>query len=220
MPPSGMVYVDDDDALRVSVQALVESVELRAVTFASPRAFLAAPLESSPACLILDLRLPEMGGMDVLAELRRREHQLPVIVLTAYGAVGVAVQALKSGVFDFLEKPFETQNLLDRIQAAIAADEVRRRQREREEHRRARLASLSEREREVLEMVVGGFATKSVARRLNISTKTVEYHRANIFNKLRVENVVQLVRFVLGVGLPSLEIDHETLSPPLGASGT
>lgn len=192
------VFVVDDDAnMRVAIARLMKSVSLRVEAFASAEQFLDAYHPDRPGCLILDVRMPGMGGLQLIERLRSLGVRLPVIVLTGYADVPMAVRAIKAGAFDFIEKRFPDQELLDRVQAAIQED------RESREHARKReaalrlLTTLTPREHEILERVVQGQANKTVARELDISKKTVETHRQHIMEKLQARSLTDLIRLHL-----------------------
>ncbi len=189
--------VDDDPAMRQSLRWLIESVNLSVETYAAAQEFLAAYDPSRSGCLVLDVRMPGMGGLDLQDELRSREIEIPIIIVTGYAEVPTAVRALKGGAVDFIEKPFSDQLLLDRIQQAIASDrQARARQAERAELS-ARVAQLTPREREVMQLVVGGSSNREIAAELGLSVKTVEVHRARVMEKMKVDSLAELVRLVL-----------------------
>ena len=194
----GVVYVvDDDAAVRDGLKWLIESVELQVAPCPSAQAFLEAYDRSRPGCLVLDVRLRGMSGLDLQAELARRDISIPTIVVTGHGDVPMAVRAMKLGAIDFVEKPFNDQELLERIQKAIEGDlQARRGDRERAEAC-ALLATLSPREREVLDLLVLGKANKEVADQLGLSTRTVEGHRARLMEKLACGSLAELVRLSL-----------------------
>ena len=194
----GTVYVvDDDAAVRDSLKWLIESVGLRVQPCASAQAFLDAYERSSPGCLVLDVRLRGMSGLDLQAELARREIGIPTIIVTGHGDVAMAVRAMKMGAIDFIEKPFNDQELLERIQRAIDADQTARRGGQEREQICALLATLSPREREVMDLLVLGKANKEVADQLGLSTRTVEGHRARLMEKLACTSLAELVRLSL-----------------------
>lgn len=197
-PGAELVYVvDDDDAMRSSLCWLIESVGLPVRACASAEEFLAAYDRSRPACLVLDVRMPRMSGLDLQQEMEARRIAVPVIMITAFGEVSIAVRAMKSGAFDFIEKPFGDQVLLDRVRAAIVRD-IERRGIEAEETAAAvRLARLTRRQRQVLERVVAGLSNKAIAIEFGLSEKTVEAHRAQVMKKLGADSVVDLVRTAL-----------------------
>jgi RNA polymerase sigma factor (sigma-70 family) len=192
------VYVvDDDAAVRDGLKWLIESVELQVAPCPSAQAFLDAYDPTRPGCLVLDVRLRGMSGLDLQAELARLDISIPTIVVTGHGDVPMAVRAMKLGAIDFVEKPFNDQELLERIQRAIEADqEARQGDRERAEAC-ALLATLSPREREVLDLLVLGKANKEVADQLGLSTRTVEGHRARLMEKLACGSLAELVRLSL-----------------------
>ena len=194
----GVVYVvDDDDAVRDGLKWLIESVDLQVAPCPNAQTFLEAYDGSRPGCLVLDVRLRGMSGLDLQAELARRDISIPTIVVTGHGDVPMAVRAMKLGAIDFVEKPFNDQELLERIQKAIEGDlEARRGDRERAEAC-ALLATLSPREREVLDLLVLGKANKEVADQLGLSTRTVEGHRARLMEKLACGSLAELVRLSL-----------------------
>lgn len=200
----GVVYVvDDDAAVRDGLKWLIESVELQVAPCPSAQAFLEAYDRSRPGCLVLDVRLRGMSGLDLQAELARRDISIPTIVVTGHGDVPMAVRAMKLGAIDFVEKPFNDQELLERIQKAIEGDlEARRGDRERAEAC-ALLATLSPREREVLDLLVLGKANKEVADQLGLSTRTVEGHRARLMEKLACGSLAELVRLSLRAESPA-----------------
>jgi RNA polymerase sigma factor (sigma-70 family) len=197
----GVVYVvDDDAAVRDGLKWLIESVELQVAPCASAQAFLDSYDRSRPGCLVLDVRLRGMSGLDLQAELARRDISIPTIVVTGHGDVPMAVRAMKLGAIDFVEKPFNDQELLERIQTAIEADLLARRDDQERAEASALLATLSPREREVLDLLVQGLANKEVADRLNLSTRTVEGHRARLMEKLACGSLAEMVRLSLRAG--------------------
>jgi two-component system response regulator FixJ len=193
-----VVYVvDDDSAVRTSLQWLLESVGYKVRSYANGREFLAGYDRDLPGCLLLDVRMPSMGGFEVQDAMRSGGMDLPTIFLTAHGDIPMTVRALKGGAFDFLEKPFNDQNLLDKVQAAFAAGAQARQQQATTRHARNRLDVLSPRERVVLEKLAEGKASKVIAKELDISYKTVEVHRAHIREKLGASSLAELVRLAL-----------------------
>lgn len=193
-----IVYiVDDDPAIRHSVTQLLESVGLHVESFGSASEFLDRYDPDRCACLVLDLRLPGMSGLELQKTLRERSLPVPVIFLTGFGDVPMAVQAMRAGAIDVIEKPFRHQALLDRIQEAMTLARQRDRARRRQADIRERFSVLTRREREVMDLVVDGRANKEVALALGVSLKTVEFHRTNVMKKLDVDGVARLVRLVL-----------------------
>jgi FixJ family two-component response regulator len=189
--------VDDDPGIRDSVTWLFQSVGLPVETYGSAQKFLDTYVASRPGCLILDVRLPGMGGLDLLEALRRRGATLPVIVVTAFGEVHSAVRAMKGGAIDVMEKPTRDQVLLDRVQQALELDRRTRATLASRAEASARYARLSKRELEVLGLIIAGKANKVIATELTLSPKTVEAHRAAIMRKLGVHSIAELVRIVM-----------------------
>lgn len=186
--------IDDDKAVRESLRWLIESVGLPVETYHSAREFLMSFKDTRPGCIVLDVRMPEMSGLELQEHLAARDVKLPIIVITGHGDVPMVVRALKGGAIDFIEKPFNDQALLDRIQHALQDNIEDRAKWAALDHARKGLAQLTKREHEVLERVIKGESSKRVAAELGLSTKTVEAHRAKIMQKLRVKSVAELVR--------------------------
>jgi two-component system, LuxR family, response regulator FixJ len=191
--------VDDEAAIRKSLQLLIEMLGVSVRTFPSAGKYLDAYQPGDAGCLILDLRMPGMDGLDLQQELIRRGFDMPVIVLTGFGDVPAVIRALKSGAFEFLEKPVDDDVLLDHVRRALAWDAQTRRQRSEYDTVRERIERLTLREREVLGLVVEGLSSKEIGHRLRVSCKTVEAHRARIMKKMETESVVDLVRVVVAV---------------------
>ena len=189
--------VDDDQAVRESLALLVHSVGLQAETFASAGDFLEAYRPDRRGCLITDIRMPGMSGLELQEQLCTDGYHIPVIVLTGFGDVPTAVRALKGGAVDFVEKPFNPQALLDLVQQAIVRDAEIREQATHEARLAERMALLTPREQEVMELVVAGKANKVVAIDLSISERTVELHRARIMKKMQARSLAELMRMVL-----------------------
>ncbi|MBI4514773.1 MAG: response regulator transcription factor [Deltaproteobacteria bacterium] len=189
--------VDDDAAMRESLRWLLQSVGLLVETYSTAEGFLDSCDPERPGCLVLDVRMPGMSGLGLQEELARRCIALPAIIITGYAEVPTAVRALKSGAFDFIEKPFSDQLLLERVRQAIEVDRAARRVRAARTEAANRLARLSAREREILEFVVAGQPNKVIALTLGVSAKTVEAHRARIMRRLHVDTLADLVRLVM-----------------------
>lgn len=170
--------VDDDPSMRDSLRWLIESVGLKVEPFANADAFLEQFTGDVPGCLVLDVRMPGTSGIELLDTLKGRNVELPIIIISGHGDVPMAVQALKRGALDFLEKPFRDQELLEQIARAIDVDEARRKKAASIAGIRTRLEKLTPREREVMELVVAGYANKQVAAKLGLSEKTIEVHRS------------------------------------------
>ncbi len=189
--------VDDDQAVRQSLEMLIKSVGHSVLTYRSAQDFLDAYDPEKPGCLVLDIRMPGMSGLELQKTLRQRHIDIPTIFITGHGDVPVAVRALKDGAFEFLEKPFSKQMLLEHIRDAIKADEERRTQRGASNRMEARMSSLTERERQVMDLVVEGKVNKEIAAALGLSKKTVEVHRANVMQKLQADSIAELVKQVV-----------------------
>lgn len=186
--------VDDDAAVRDSLRWLVESVGLNVEPYATAREFLDVYDSSRPGCLVLDVRMPAMSGLDLQEELAAREPTSPIVFITGYGDVPAAVRAMRKGAVDFIEKPFSDQVLLDRIQRCIELDARNRRDHARGAKILARFAVLTRRERQVMDLVVAGKSNKATARQLGISGKTIETHRAKVMQKMQAKSLADLVR--------------------------
>ncbi len=195
--PATVFIVDDDDAVRSSLRLLLKSVGLPAVAYGSARDFLAAWDPAQPGCLVLDVRMPGMSGLELQEELNRRGAIIPVVFITGHGDIPMAVEAMQHGAFDFLQKPFRDQDLIDRIQRAIERDARNRAQLLERDKIRARYESLTPREREVLALVTTGKANKVMAGDLGVSQRTVEIHRARVMEKMEAASLAQLVRMVM-----------------------
>ncbi|HVO25544.1 MAG TPA: response regulator [Candidatus Margulisiibacteriota bacterium] len=199
MSAEATVFVVDDNAgVRTSLRALLESAGLAVATYASGEEFLAAYDPERPGCLVLDVRLRHSSGLDLQDELRRRKAMLPIIVLTGHGNVPTSVRALKAGAVDFLQKPAPPKVLLERIRAALDSDRQARAVTSERTSVIARLARLTPREREVMELLIAGKTSKEIAAAMRVSVRTVEGHRRMVLSKLNVSSAAQLVRTVLG----------------------
>jgi len=192
--------VDDDRAVRESLALLVQSVGLEVETFAGAGEFLDAYRPDRRGCLITDIRMPGMSGLELQERLTEDGYHIPVIVLTGFGDVPAAVRALKGGAVDFVEKPFNPQALLDLVQQALVRDTELREQAAREADLAERMALLTPREREIMALVVAGKANKVIAIDLSISERTVELHRGRIMKKMQARSVAELMRIVLPPG--------------------
>jgi two-component system, LuxR family, response regulator FixJ len=189
--------VDDDEAVRSSLRLLLKSVGLVPSALASAREFLDKYDPAQPGCLVLDVRMPEMSGLELQEQLNLKGAVLPVIFITGHGDVPMAVEAMQAGAFDFLQKPFRDQELIDRIQRALDKDRTNRAALNERTLIRERLQSLTPREREVLAMVTSGKANKIMAADLGVSQRTVEIHRARVMEKMSAASLAQLVRMVM-----------------------
>jgi two-component system response regulator DctR len=192
--------VDDDGAIRDALSFLLGSRGLGTRTWPSAEAYLAGRPSDEPGCLVLDIRMEGMSGIELFEALRRAGSTLPVIFLTGHGDVPLAVAALKKGAFDFVEKPFNDNQLVDLVIEALRLDEARRSERAAEAGIAARLTRLTEREREVMEGVLQGRPNKAIADALGLAVRTVEVHRARVFEKMGVRSAVELSRILSQVG--------------------
>jgi FixJ family two-component response regulator len=192
--------VDDDDGMRRALTVLMTTVGYQPVAFARPAEFLSKYDANQAGCLVLDVRMPEMSGLEVQQQLNRSGALIPVILITGHGDIPMAVQAMKDGAFDFLQKPFRDQELLDRINAALKQDAQNRESVDRLADLRQRAQSLTPREREVMGHVVDGKANKVIAIDLGLSERTVEIHRANVMEKMAARSVAHLVKMHLTLG--------------------
>ena len=191
--------VDDDEAVRDSLALLMKSVALTSRSFASAGDFLAAYDPDSPGCLILDIRMPGMSGMELQQKLLDMRAKLPIIFITGHGDIPMAVEAMQRGAVDFIPKPFRDDELLDRINKALESDRKNRDSLVEREVIEERIEKLTPREKQVLELVVQGKANKVIAGDLEVSQRTVEIHRARVMEKMQVRSVAQLVRMVLQI---------------------
>lgn len=203
--PASVFIVDDDDAVRSALKLLVKSIGLPVEGYASAPEFLSRYDFSRSGCLVLDVRMPGMSGLELQQELNRCGAIIPVIFMTGHGDIPMAVDAMQHGAFDFLQKPFRDQDLIDRIQRALARDAANRQQLRHGEQIRAHLDTLTPREREVLQLMVSGKQNKVMAADLGVSQRTVEIHRARVMEKMEANSVAQLVRMV---------IEHQSSHPP------
>jgi FixJ family two-component response regulator len=197
--------IDDDRGMRAAIQDLVESVGLRAESFASGEEFLRRQRAANPSCLVLDVRLPQLSGLDFQRHLAEIGVQIPIIFITAHGDIPMSVKALKSGAVEFLTKPFRDQDLLDAVQQAIERDKVTRQEQTQVEDLKTRHHALTAREREVMALVVTGMLNKQIAFELGASEATVKIHRGQVMRKMQAQSVVELVRMADKLKLQSHE---------------
>jgi FixJ family two-component response regulator len=186
--------VDDDPLIRDGLRSLIKSVGLHVETFGSSREFMQRKPPDAPGCLVLDVRLPGLSGLDLQRELNESNIRIPIIFMTGHGDIPMSVRAMKNGALEFLTKPVRGQDLLDAIQQAIARDRAARRERAKMADLRTRFDLLTRREREVLDLIVAGLLNKQIAGELNIGEVTIKTHRAHIMQKTQAESLAHLVR--------------------------
>jgi FixJ family two-component response regulator len=195
--------IDDDPSMRLALEDLVRSVGLEVRVFAAPQEFLQSKPPDAPGCLVLDVRLPGMSGLAFQKELAKESLTLPVIFITGHGDIPMSVRAMKAGAVEFLTKPFHDQDLLDAIHAAIERDRKRRRDAVRLAELRERFATLTERERQIMTLVVIGRANKQIAAELTLSEMTVKVHRGQVMRKMHAGSLPELVRMADRLGEPT-----------------
>jgi FixJ family two-component response regulator len=192
--------IDDDEAMRDSIACLLESVGIPCRMFSDASTFLEFCDPHKQGCILMDIRMPGMSGMELLENLKANGVRLPVIIITGHGDVPLAVRALKLGAFDFVQKPFNPHDLLDRVHAALQQVQERRQKDRRLDRLRSNFDALTGREREIMELVVAGDPSKVIGAKLGISSRTVDIHRSNIMRKLNVRTVAELVQSRLALG--------------------
>lgn len=193
--------IDDDDAARDALRFLLEAAKLTARTYESATSFLSRLPDLEPGCIVTDVRMPEISGIELLQRLRSNTVKLPVIVITGHGDIALAVEAMKLGAIDFFEKPYDEEALLDAIKSALARREDESRHESTKTEIKTRIAELSGRERQVLEGLVAGQPNKNIAFDLKISPRTVEIYRANVMTKMKASSLSELVRMALLAGI-------------------
>jgi len=199
-----VVYVvDDDAAARAAIQSLLHSVGLRVDTFGSAQEFLASDRPDAPACLVLDVRLPGVSGLDFQRDLAARNVSIPIIFITGHGDIPMSVEAMKAGAMEFLTKPFRGQVLLDAIHRAIECDRAARHEQSKTAELCQRLATLTPREREVMQFVISGLLNKQIAAGLGASERTVKIHRGQVMRKMQAASLPDLVRIAGKLGMPA-----------------
>jgi FixJ family two-component response regulator len=200
--PSSVVFVvDDDAAVREAIESLLRSVDLQVVTFGSASEFLRSKLPDVPGCLVLDVRLPGLSGLDFQTELAKAGIQIPIIFITGYGDIPMTVRAMKAGAVEFLTKPFREQDMLDAVQVALGKDRDRREQDKKTSELRRLFDSLTSREQEVMGFVTAGLMNKQIAAEIGVSEITVKVHRGNVMRKMGARSLADLVRIADTLGI-------------------
>ena len=210
--PKAIVFVvDDDDSIRESLGSLIRSAGLRVETFASAQQFLANPRPDQPSCLVLDVRLPGLSGLDLQKRLSEINIEIPIIFITGHGNIPMSVRAMKAGAVEFLTKPFPDEDLLNAIQESLERDDFARRQQAEIAELRARYELLTAREREVMALVVSGLLNKQAAAELGVSEVTIKVHRGQVMQKMRAASLADLVRMSERLALTSrrMQLPHD-----------
>jgi FixJ family two-component response regulator len=195
--------IDDDDRMRAAMQRLLKTVGLRSQSFATPQEFLRHKLPDSPNCLVLDVRLPGMSGLEVQQKLNETEAQIPIIFITSHGDIPMSVKAMKSGAVEFLTKPFRDQDLIDAIHHALKSNAESRRQQNEIAQLKERYATLTAREREVMRLIVSGMLTKQIASMIGITEITATVHRGQVMHKMQANSPAALGRMAEKLKLPT-----------------
>jgi FixJ family two-component response regulator len=200
--------VDDDASMRQALARLLQSVQLRVEVFASPQEFLQSERPNVPSCLVLDVRLPGLSGLDFQAELAKADVRIPIVFITGHGDIPMSVRAMKAGAVDFLAKPFRDQDLLDAVTAAIQRDQKRREHENAMTDLRAHFSSLTPREREIMALVASGLMSKQIAAEVGLSEITVKVHRSHLMKKMGARSVADLVRMAEALGVTPTKSQH------------
>ena len=205
-----IAIVDDDPSVRRGLERLIRSAGWKAETFASAQEFLARPGAEAPSCLVLDLQLPGLSGLDLQKRMAEVGLEIPIVFLTGHGSIPASVQAMKAGAIEFLTKPVDEQDLLNAIQEAVERDRRVRQQHAEMHELERRYESLSAREQEVMQQVVSGLLNKQIASELNITEFTVKFHRGHIMRKMRADSLADLVRMAENLGIDSHKRSAQT----------
>ena len=202
MEPEGTVFVvDDDSGVRKSLRRLTETVNLPFQAYGTAKEFLEAYDPALPGCLVLDVRMPGMSGLELQKQLAAKGVAIPIIIITGHGDIATAVDAMQRGAVDFMEKPVSPQVLLDRIQQALVQDRERRRDEAEHDDLATRLASLTARERQVADLAITGLTNKQIAAQLGVSSQAIDAHRTKAMGKMHTRSVPELLRLMLGAGV-------------------
>jgi FixJ family two-component response regulator len=207
---SVVCIVDDDSDIRDGLKALLESIDISSICFGSTRELLESGQVDKANCLILDVRLPGLGGLDLQEDLAKSKIKIPIIFITAHGDIPMSVKAMKAGAMEFLTKPFREQDILDAVQLALERDRMRRGQDQELHEFKARFETLSEREREVMKYVISGLLNKQTALQLHLSEVTVKVHRHNLMVKLGAKSLPDLVRIADALGISRFKLTEGT----------
>jgi FixJ family two-component response regulator len=199
--PPVVIIVDDDQSFRTFLDRLVGTIGLKGISFASAEDFLKARLPDVPACLVLDVQMPGLSGLDLQRELTRAGHQIPIVFMTGHGDIPMTVEAMKAGAVGFLSKPFRNQDLLDAVKEGIGRDREARQRRLEIAELQKRYASLTAREREVFALVAAGSLNKQIALKLGTTERTVKAHRGQMVQKMQADSVAELVRMADKLGI-------------------
>jgi Response regulator len=197
-----VIIVDDDSSMRTMIARLLDSVGMKSISYSAPEEFLSTSPPDDPACVVLDVQMPGLSGLDLQRELAKAERQLPIVFMTGHGDIPMTVQAMKEGAVAFLTKPFRNQDLIDAVRQALNLDREARKQRDQLASLRKRYESLTAREREVFALVATGLLNKQIALQLGTTERTIKAHRGVMVQKMKADSVADLVRMAdkLGVG--------------------
>jgi FixJ family two-component response regulator len=202
---STVIVVDDDGAVREALSNLFRSVGLQVKVFASAPEFLQSKLSDGPCCMVLDVRLPDLSGLDFQTELAKRNIQIPIVFMTGHGDIPMTVRVMKAGAVEFLPKPFRDQDMLDAVQSGLDQDRKRRKNTSETTKLKASFDSLTAREREILALVTSGLMNKQIAAEIGITEITVKVHRANVMRKMGAKSLAQLVRMADALGVRRID---------------